>query len=466
MRVYFQNKKIGSTLIFTLFSISIFLTLSMAALNWVLMQNKASLHSQIRERSFNIAEAGANYYRWHLAHAPKDFQDGTGGPGPYVHDYYDSYGNLIGKFELEITPPPIGSTITTIKSTGYLISSPNSKRVITTKQGTPSLTQFAVLADDNMRFGEDTEVFGRIHANGGIRFDGIAHNLVTSNKGTYTDPDTGLTKPGVWTSKSNPSQVFLAGTQFPVSRIDFGQVSGTLDTIRTAADANGIYLTPSGNRGYYIHLRNDQKLDIYKVTAVSSKCDGKATDRIDNKTSFTYKGKSSIGLDMPTNGLIFSDDKIWVDGQINNNRLTIGVGFSVTNPNDIIVNNDLTYTHYDGTDSIGLIAQNNISTGLYSEDNLTIDGALFAQNGRVGRDYFPSSCSGAYYKRDVITLRGALGSSKRYGFSWICCDWAGNCSWCSGYHYRNLNFDENLVYAPPPSFPTTATSTIISWEEQ
>ena len=31
---------------------------------------------------------------------------------------------------------------------------------------------------------------------------------------------------------------------------------------------------------------------------------------------------------MPVNGLIFVEDKLWIDGKINNNRLTIGVGFS------------------------------------------------------------------------------------------------------------------------------------------
>lgn len=459
----------GSTLVLAVVFTAIFLTLSMAALNWVISQNKASLYTQVRERAFNIAEAGINYYRWHLAHAPKDYQDGTGGPGPYIHDYYDNYGNLIGKFELKITPPPIGSTIATIKSTGYLLSSPQTKRIIITRQGVPSFTQYAVLANDNMRFGPDTEVFGKIHANGGIRFDGIAHNLVTSLKETYTDPDTKTTKPGVWTAQPDESKVFLAGKKYPVPIVDFNQVSGVLSDIKTEANANGIYLPPSGKRGYYIKLRNDQKLDIYKVTGVSAQCytgsgsgfGWKDTDKITNKATFTYKDGSSLGLNMPTNGLIFAEDKTWVDGQINNNRLTIAVGFSTSNPNNIIVNNDVLYTHYDGTDTLGLIAQNDISVGLYSEDNLEIDGALFAQNGRVGRYYFPYSCSSTYYKRDTITLRGALGTNIRYGFSWVCGD-----SWCSGYHYRNLFFDEELIYAPPPSFPTTATSTIISWEEE
>ncbi len=37
-----------------------------------------------KEKAFQIAEAGVDYYRWHLAHASQDFQDGTGKSGPYV----------------------------------------------------------------------------------------------------------------------------------------------------------------------------------------------------------------------------------------------------------------------------------------------------------------------------------------------------------------------------------------------
>ena len=52
-------------------------------------------------QAFAIAEAGIEYYRWHLAHAPAGFQDGTGHAGPYVHNYYDKDGNQIGQFTLD-----------------------------------------------------------------------------------------------------------------------------------------------------------------------------------------------------------------------------------------------------------------------------------------------------------------------------------------------------------------------------
>jgi hypothetical protein len=48
------------------------------------------------EQSLHIAEAGVNYYRWHLAHDPDDYTDATGASGPYEHEYLDPQGQAIG----------------------------------------------------------------------------------------------------------------------------------------------------------------------------------------------------------------------------------------------------------------------------------------------------------------------------------------------------------------------------------
>lgn len=106
----------------------------------------------------------------------------------------------------------------------------------------PSLAKFAVVANDDMRFGEGTEVFGPIHANGGIRFDGLAHNIITSAKDKYDDPDHSVTTNMVFTHTlllpsgsvndtyraaeapnatiQNRTDVFEA-SQFPVPAVDF-----------------------------------------------------------------------------------------------------------------------------------------------------------------------------------------------------------------------------------------------------
>ena len=74
----------------------------------------ASRATYNREQAFQSAEAGIDYYRWHLAHVSNDYQDGTGGPGPYVHSLKNKNDSVIGQFSLTITPPSPGSTLVNI----------------------------------------------------------------------------------------------------------------------------------------------------------------------------------------------------------------------------------------------------------------------------------------------------------------------------------------------------------------
>ena len=99
---------------------------------------------------------------------------------------------------------------------------------------------------------------------------------------------------------------------------------------------------------------------------------------------------------IPANGLIFIEDNVWVEGQINTARVTLASARFPDNPStrpNITVNNNLLYTNYDGQDVLSLISQGNINTGLGSSDTLRIDSALIAQNGRAGRYYYSNNCT-------------------------------------------------------------------------
>lgn len=442
-----------------------------------------------REYAFTVAEAGANYYRWHLAHVPDDYQDGTGGPGPYVHDYRDAAGSLIGQYSLEITPPPSGSTVVKITSTGWLNRRPNLKRTVEIRMGIPSFSQYAVAANDVMRFGSGTEVFGPIHSNNGIRFDALAHNLVTSSVDKYDDPDHGGAQEFGVHTHLNPvdplppaavptrTDVFQAGRSFPVAPVDFNGITADLSSMKSKATAAGIWLGPSGGRGYHITFRTNDTVDIRRVDTLR-RCQYRYfsflpwTDYADvfsvsTESSFIYQGASSLGVALPANGIIFAEDDVWVDGQVDGARMTVVAAREpLASANaTIIFNNDLKYTRYDGSDAIGLIGQTNVSVGLFSEDNLQVDAALIAQKGRAGRYYYrprpgaqfnPAGCQNNIY-RNTLTLNGAIATNQRYGFAYT----DG-----TGYQTRNLNFDNNLVFAPPPSFPTTGQYALLSWEEK
>jgi hypothetical protein len=463
-----------NVIIFGFISITVILGLTI----WFSYSIKSARRLLESEQAFKIAEAGVEYYRWHLAHDSDDYQDGTGEAGPYVHDFLDKDGEKIGEFSLDITPPPVGSTLVTIQSTGTLVDS-SASRTIETQLAIPSFARYAIVADSDIRFGEGTEVNGPIHSNGGIRFDGLAHNVVSSARESYDDPDhAGDDEFGVHThvSPTDPTppaevpsrlDVFAAGREFPVPAVDFDGIISDLATIKSEAQSDGLYFAPSGLYGYLLVLQTDDTVDVYTVDTLEDvhwSCYNSQSQ--DNWGTWSVDDTTFVGsYDFTDNGLIFVEDDVWVEGQIDEARLTIAAATfpdTPANRKSITVNNNLLYTSYDGTDVIALIAQDDFNIGLVSEDDLQIDAAIIAQNGRAGRYYyndtywFWSGCS-PYDDRDTVTLNGMIGSKERYGFAYT----DGN-----GYDTRNINYDSNLLYAPPPNFPLTSEQyETISWEE-
>lgn len=453
---------------------SIAVTLLTGLAIFVASNQRLSSDEVSRQKALQIAEKGVYYYKWYLAHnldgknqqQIRDFWN-NGNPLGVVSEYNQVVNNFdgdaIGEFELSVQAPENNSTIVLVESTGWTYKHPNIKRKIKVRFRKPSWSEYSVLANDAMRFGDGTNVFGPIHSNGGIRFDGQANNVVTSAVEEYVDPDTGITRPGVWTSKSDESQVFLAGKDFPVPSIDFNGVTSDLNLIEQEAQTNGIYLNDDIYEeercgwfhwrgwywdclvlereilGFHLTLRVDGKFEVKKVLDYGSSSYG------------IFEEVDSQILNYPNNGLIFSDKHLWIEGQIDGEQISIvSADLNEGQDTDIYINNDILYTNYDGSDIIGLIAENNITVGYYSENDLEINGALLAQKGRVGRDHY----FGNY--KDQITIKGSIATNKRYGFAYT----DG-----TGYDIRNLYFDNNLIYFPPPYFPTGTVYQLDLWED-
>jgi hypothetical protein len=476
------QKNKGLLIIYVVIFGAVAICIIAALAGWAAISIKSGRETFNREQSFQTAEAGIDYYRWHLAHAPTDYKDGTGAAGPYVHQMKDKNGTVIGQFSLEITAPPVGSTLVKIKSTGSTLADPSVLRKIESRVAKPSIAKFAFAGYDNMRFGQGTEIFGPIHSNGGIRFDGLAHNVVTSGVTTYDDPDhSGGNEIGVHThvrvppatgvdenyqsAEANPNSipsrtdVFQAGRLISQPTIDFSGFTTDLATLKSTAQASGFYRDTAGSGyvGYHIVLKTDNTFDLYKINSWASLGDCSGTSTSWSIGTQTLQGNYSF----PSNGIIFIQDHVVVDGQINNARLTITAAYlpvptDTTKFKNIIINNDISYTHYDGTDSIGLIGQGGVMVGMISDDNLKIDAALIAQNDKVGRFYY-SGDSCAYQSRSTLSLYGMIASHDRYGFAYT----DG-----TGYITRNISYDANMLYAPPPSFPLTSDNyQILSWQE-
>ena len=232
--------------------------------SYAIFENKASNRKHNRDLAFQIAEAGINYYRWHLAHSPTDYWDGTGGePGPYQHDYEDKNGTVIGYYSLEIDEPLAGSSVVIVRSTGWTTAEPQTKRELQVRLGFAALTDYTFLSNANMNFSFTTEVHGTTHSNGGIRFDGTTDSWVKSAKETYKYQN--QTHNGVW-GGGGPKSFW----QYPVPEIDFFSVTADLSDIRDLADQSGTHYTASGKEGWHI-VFTGATYKLYKVIDKSKK---------------------------------------------------------------------------------------------------------------------------------------------------------------------------------------------------
>lgn len=453
-----------------MFMVSIIMT---SIITFVASQTKYSLKIHAREQAFQIAESGIHFYRWYLAHQVEgrtaqqvaDFW-ATGNPygvaTPYEVEYKDPSGDAVGKYTLEVTPPTTGSTVVIVRATAYTYRYPDMVRTIQVRFRKPSWSEYAVLANDTMRFGTGTEVFGKIHSNQGIRFDGLAHNIVSSAVASYDDPDhNGANEFGVHTHVApvdplppaavpDRPTVFEGGRSFPVAATDFNGVLGDLAYMKSQAQAavNGSRYFNNSGQGRHIILKTNDTFDIRTVQSFNA-----STNEIIN-----YNG-AWANYPIPNDGIIFVENNAWVEGTVNGRRVTVVAANLISaSKKTVYLGKDIRYTNYDCTDMVGLIGQQDVEVYRGSNNFLRLDASLIAQSGRVGR----SNYTGATAIRDTITVYGAIASNQRYGFAWA--DVMGN--HVSGYINRNLYYDNNLLYCPPPYFPTGTQYEMDLWQEQ
>jgi len=425
------------------------------------------------ESALHIAEAGVNYYRWHLAHDPDDFTDGTGTPGPYEHEYFDPQGNPIGKFILEITPPSQGSSIVTIKSTGFMYQFPEIKRVVSVRYGIPSFAKYSFLSNASSWYGTGITVNGLVHSNNGIRMDGTNTSLVTSAKETYMcGYETGCNppeqKPGVWGSGGDRGL-----WQFPVPAVDFDEISLDLNRMREASQTEGLYLPSSGARGYHFIFSSDGTFTLKRVNSVSSikgysvpgegigqEGQGGCRNLYQIITNETTLGNYNL----EENPIVFAEDDIWVEGVVKGRITLVSASFPIqSSEKDIWIRGNITYTRHDGSDVLGLVSQDNIFFVRDVPDDFRIDAVLMAQKGKIIRHkYTNSSCGNTVGSvKNSLTINGALINYYKSYWNYI----SGG-TLVSGFRTRTVTYDSHLLYSPPPYFPTTGEYEFISWTEE
>jgi len=414
------------------------------------------------QQAFNIAEAGINYYLWHLSHNGSDFKDGQSTPttpdptlgyGPYVHSYIDSNAVNEGTYTLWVKPQGSGSTVATVRSIGKASGS-NITRTISAQIGAQSFANYAVLSDGALWFGPDESADGPVFSNQGVEMDGSSNSTVGSPNATYIPPDglhssnyaNGASHPGVWCDTAITSPVncntrdksnWLFPPSQPQTQVDFNLVSNALCNIKKAAFAadsttaslanlsNACSQTPgtrtpaylpqrsssfNNSRGYLIELNPDGK--TYNLWNVNNVKDAKITKYTDALTMQAV----ATNVVIPSNGVIFAEDNVWVRSNPTfDGRVTIANGRLATNyTTDITVADNLAYNTKNGSDAIGLVAEGNVFIGSFappatSSFTLEVDAAVLAENGSVE---YPSN----YTFSDTTCTRGWTSSNQKLNF--------------------------------------------------
>lgn len=417
------------------------------------------------EKALNIAEAGINYYQWHLIKNPADFQDGGTDPdGPYVHDYEDPQGGEIGKFSLDITPPSPGNDVVTIRSTAWTNQHPKVKRTIEAQYGKVNLTAYAFVHNTNLWFSTDITIHGPLFSNGGIRMDGTSDSSVESAKETYIcgtesgckDP---TEKPGVWGNGKDK-----ALWNFPVPPIDFDGLTVNFSQIKEAAISEGLYLGPSGEQGYHIVFSDDGTFNVYKVTGTDYikgySPENGCEDLYQTILSEILLGNYS-NADYPT---VFVEDTLWVEGTIDGDVTVAVAKFPLGSYTTYtFIPNNLVYEVQDGSDNFGLISYNDIIFARDVPDYFYMDGAYIAYQGRIIRHHYGmTDCksAGTDKNKNQFNFYGTMVSRDRsyWNFS------SGPGVPASGFVKSVLTFNPNAASDPPGYFPASNYQ-LISWKE-
>lgn len=443
-------------------------------------------HRQVAsEQALHIAESGANYYRWHLAHDPTDYQDGTGSAGPYEHEYVDPQGSALGRYSLEIIAPGAGSSVTTIRSTGWTYQYPNVRRTISVQYGQPSLATYSFLQNASSWYGDNITVNGLIHSNNGIRMDGTNLSLVTSSQETYVcGTETGCTSRSdcqdppesdycTWNSVQSRCEcegVWGEGGdqglwQFPVPPVDFNSISFDFANMRDQAQSEGVYLGPSGSWGYHIDFRSDGSVRIYRITSMNYIRGHDSSDNCQNRYQIIQNQTLLGTYDLDDAPIIFAEDNVWLEGDVNGRSTVVAARFPIeTNNMNVWIVDNIEYEDLDGSHSLGVIAQNDIIFARNVPEDFRIDAALMAQGGRIMRHAYVLGCGidASHSIKDTLTINGTVISFEKAGWNW---NNSGG-SLISGFTTREITYDPNLLYYPPPYFPTTGEYEFINWVEE
>ncbi len=478
-------RQTGSVTLLVLIFGGIFLAVLTSLSGYLLAQNRLQDTTRIRAEAFSVAEAGLEYYRWHLAHFPTDLQNGTGHAGPYPISL-----SPVGTSTLSIIPnTSCGQTISiNISSTGTATEDPSFPATLVARYAQPSVASYDVITNNAMWFGSDEIINGPVHSNNGIHEDGPNNAPVTSSVSTWTCPPSlgcsGETENGVFGTGTNPNL-----WDFPVPSLDFQGIATDFNTDKSIAQTYGIYLPrySTGNqaqstayhKGYHL-VFNAPSLAYPNGSVTVTKVNPQKVSNVFFFDTRKYGTEYSI-LAGETNaqtyaipsgcGLIFVEDNAWIEGVIPTKVTVVVANVSDTGvAPDAFIPGNITYASSDGSAGFALLSEHDILITPNSPQNLSLSGIFVAQTGSFGRNgYWDStnpSCNGTYEPRGAFSIHGTIVASLGQNETWLLgqpCGTQPN----AGYQTTVNSPDQTLATDPPAFTPTLSKDyRFVTWQQQ
>ncbi len=468
-------------------------TLSISNMKSATLQNK-------RITSMSLAEAGIDYYMWHLTHNDTDYCDDqackcldqslttcSDGPyGPYSHDYKDQNGKVVGTYSLVISPPTASDSSVTVKSIGK-VSGKSPTRTVSAKLGMRSISDYALVCSNNEGYIARGEVIdGSIFMNlAGAKIDGevtgYAYSTLSKAPNGYSNGFFPGIHDGIWLGPNgkvgtkvsqNPSLTqnqMESYIKLGVQAIDMEKILVDINKMRDQAKDQGRGHYYDGSVfGWHIVLKADT-YDLYQVKNMDSFYNITTTGA--NKEVLTSE---HTNIPYPSSGLIFFDSAVWVnsqvdtDGNVNspigNHPITIVQGTSNKN---MYIPSSIKYAQRDAQTRIGLVSATTYtspsSAGIVvlrdAPNVMEIDASMIAPYGWI---YLPEY---ANIIKESITVYGSMAHRLPGGTRWGYYN-AGTGNITSGYRNATLTEDPYSKDNNPPFFPKISGYMILNWKEE
>jgi hypothetical protein len=367
-----------------------------------------------------------------LVPAGQQWQQAYGGTWTYPNGKNVWYGaQQLGngyEYNLEIVPPSAIQPLIRILSTARPVNDPDVRnwRELEVLMRPSSVSDYQMVSGANIQYGSGATTYGKIYA--GIDAAGIKHNVIHDGI-AYGDIYAEGSVSGN-TSLQNGAKRYDSSNIRTIikSPINFSSFLASLVDISKAGGAGGIVQdTPTVDAWWMTFAANGQVL-VQACTKVSGKPIGDVRPTCGAATA----------LNIPANGAIYSGQPVIVSGVVNG-RVTIGCA------SDIYVGGNITYAQ-DGDDVLGLVASHSVIVAQWVPMTLSWRAATLSQSG-TWRSYGFDAQASPTTEPDYVgnfqrTSMTFTGSTATYGGGGM-----------SLFNSRVYQYDQTLVYLPPPWFP-------------